>query len=154
MQNMVDKAVAYLMQYGLSFVYAILIFIIGKWAARFVSRIAGATMHKAKLNETLASFLKNIIYYVLLIFVCIAALNKLGIETTSFVALVGAAGLAVGFWAKVEDLRANWGKDKEWDPKMDPTHRDKEYKGWLKAVTRTFDWTDEPLKHRSSRGVG
>jgi len=95
-QNIVDKAVGYFMQYGLSFVYAILIFIIGKWAARVVSKIAGAAMHKAKLNETLSSFLKNIIYYVLLIFICIAALNKIGVETTSFVALIGAAGLAVG----------------------------------------------------------
>jgi len=95
-QNILDKAVGYFMQYGLSFIYAVLIFIIGKWAARLVSKIAGATMHRAKLNETLASFLKNIIYYVLLIFVVIAALNKLGIETTSFVAIIGAAGLAVG----------------------------------------------------------
>ena len=96
MQNILDKAVGYFMQYGLSFVYAILIFIIGKWAARVVSKIAGAAMHKSKLNETLTSFLKNIIYYVLLIFVIIAALNKIGIETTSFIAIIGAAGLAVG----------------------------------------------------------
>jgi len=95
-QNILDKALAYLMQYGLSFVYALLIFIIGKWLARFVSKISGAAMNKAKLNETLAAFLKNIIYYTLLIFVCIAALNKIGVETTSFVALIGAAGLAVG----------------------------------------------------------
>lgn len=96
MQNIMDKAMGYVMQYGLAFLYAILIFIIGKWLARVIAKIAGAAMHKAKLNETLSSFLKNIIYYVLLIFVCIAALNKLGIETTSFVALIGAAGLAVG----------------------------------------------------------
>ncbi|MGE5197192.1 MAG: mechanosensitive ion channel family protein, partial [Deltaproteobacteria bacterium] len=56
----------------------------------------GMAMTKARLNETLASFIKNIVYYLLLIFVCVAALNKLGIETTSFVALIGAAGLAVG----------------------------------------------------------
>jgi glycerol kinase len=62
-------------------------------------------------------------------------------ETTALGAAY-AAGLAVGFWKEVEDLRANWGKDKEWTPKMDPAKRDKEYKGWLKAVTRTFDWTD------------
>lgn len=96
MQNIWDKAVEYFMQYGLSFVYAILIFLIGKWAARLVSKIAASVMQKSKINETLTSFLKNIIYYVLLIFVCIAALNKVGIETTSFVALIGAAGLAVG----------------------------------------------------------
>ena len=96
MQNVLDKAISLFMKYGISFVYAILIFIIGKWVARQVSKIAGAAMHKAKVNETLTSFLKNIIYYVLLIFVCIAALNKIGIETTSFVAILGAAGLAVG----------------------------------------------------------
>jgi len=96
MQNILDKALAYFMQYGLNFVYAILIFIIGKWAARLVSKISAAAMGKAKLNETLASFFKNIIYYVILIFVGVAALNKIGIETTSFVAIIGAAGLAVG----------------------------------------------------------
>src|SRR5947207_2564982 len=53
-----------------------------------------------------------------------------------------AAGLAVGFWSEVEDLRANWGRDKEWQPQMDPQERDKEYAFWKKAVTRTFDWLD------------
>ena len=62
-------------------------------------------------------------------------------ETTSLGAAY-AAGLAVGFWKEVEDLRANWGKDKEWDPKMDAMQRDKLHKGWLKAVTRTFDWVE------------
>jgi len=62
-------------------------------------------------------------------------------ETTSLGAAY-AAGLAVGFWSEVEDLRANWGKDKEWQPQMDPAERDKEYAFWKKAVTRTFDWLD------------
>jgi len=62
-------------------------------------------------------------------------------ETTSLGAAY-AAGLAVGFWSNVEDLRANWAKDKEWQPAMDAAHRDKEYKGWKKAVTRTFDWVE------------
>ncbi len=96
MQTVIDKAVEYFMQYGLSFVYAILIFIVGKWLAKFVSKLSGVAMARAKLNETLISFLRNVVYYGLLIFVCIAALNKIGIETTSFVALIGAAGLAVG----------------------------------------------------------
>jgi small conductance mechanosensitive channel len=96
MQNILDKVLGYVMQYGLAFIYAILIFIIGRWLVRLIAKIAGDVMKRAKLNETLASFLKNIIYYVLLIFVCIAALNKIGIETTPFVALIGAAGLAVG----------------------------------------------------------
>ena len=62
-------------------------------------------------------------------------------ETTALGAAY-AAGLAVGFWKNVEDLRSNWAKDKEWDPKMDEALRDKEYKGWKKAVTRTFDWVE------------
>jgi len=62
-------------------------------------------------------------------------------ETTALGAAY-AAGLAVGFWENVEDLRANWAKDKEWDPKMDAELRDKEYKGWKKAVTKTFDWVE------------
>jgi glycerol kinase len=62
-------------------------------------------------------------------------------ETTSLGAAY-AAGLAVGFWSEVEDLRANWGKDKEWQPRMDPQEREKEYAFWKKAVTRTFDWLE------------
>jgi glycerol kinase len=62
-------------------------------------------------------------------------------ETTALGAAY-AAGLATGFWAAVEDLRANWAKDKEWHPKMDAAERDKEYRLWKKAVTRTFDWQE------------
>jgi small conductance mechanosensitive channel len=96
MQDIVNKVLGYVMPYALALLYAVLIFIIGKWVARQVAKMAGIGMAKSKLNETLASFLKNAIYYIMLIFVSIAALNKLGIETTSFVALIGAAGLAVG----------------------------------------------------------
>jgi glycerol kinase len=62
-------------------------------------------------------------------------------ETTALGAAY-AAGLAVGYWAEVEDLRANWAKDKTWEPKMDAALRDKEYALWKKAVTRTFDWAE------------
>lgn len=60
-------------------------------------------------------------------------------ETTSLGAAY-AAGLATGFWAKIDDLRANWGKDQEWVPQMEEEKRKKLYSGWLKAVTKTFDW--------------
>ncbi len=62
-------------------------------------------------------------------------------ETTALGAAY-AAGLAVGFWKEVEDLRANWGKDKEWDPQMDPAERDKEYRFWKKAVQKSMDWLE------------
>jgi glycerol kinase len=63
-------------------------------------------------------------------------------ETTALGAAY-AAGLAVGFWSEVEDLRENWAKDKEWKPKMDAATRDKDYALWKKAVTRTFDWVEK-----------
>jgi glycerol kinase len=65
-------------------------------------------------------------------------------ETTSLGAAY-AAGLATGFWSAVEDLRANWAKDKEWLPKMDAAEREREYGLWKKAVTRTFDWVEHEM---------
>ncbi len=62
-------------------------------------------------------------------------------ETTSLGAAY-AAGLATGLWSKVDDLRANWAKDKEWRPQMPADVQDKLYRGWLRAVTRTFDWVE------------
>ena len=62
-------------------------------------------------------------------------------ETTALGAAY-AAGLAVGYWKDYDELRANWGKDKEWQPAMDAELRKKLYSGWKKAVTRTFDWVE------------
>jgi glycerol kinase len=62
-------------------------------------------------------------------------------ETTALGAAY-AAGLAVGYWRDFDELRANWGQDKAWEPQMDPKERQKLYRGWKKAVTRTFDWMD------------
>ncbi len=60
-------------------------------------------------------------------------------ETTSLGAAY-AAGLAVGFWSSEEEMRQNWGVDKEWRPRMSPADRERLYAGWKKAVARTFDW--------------
>jgi glycerol kinase len=62
-------------------------------------------------------------------------------ETTALGAAY-AAGLAVGFWGDFDELRANWGQDKQWIPNMDSNQRGKLYSGWKKAVTRTFDWIE------------
>lgn len=96
MQETLDKVYGYIVQYGISFIAAILIFIIGKWLARIATKFLEKAMIAAKVDKTLTSFTKNITYYVILIFVIIAALGKLGIQTSSFIALIGAAGLAVG----------------------------------------------------------
>jgi len=62
-------------------------------------------------------------------------------ETTALGAAY-AAGLAVGFWSSYEDLRHNWGKDREWTPRMEAAEIEREYAQWKKAVTRTFDWVE------------
>ncbi|HQT60975.1 MAG TPA: glycerol kinase GlpK [Acidiphilium sp.] len=62
-------------------------------------------------------------------------------ETTALGAAY-AAGLAVGYWANLEDLRANWGVDKTWEPAMAAETRDKYYRSWKKAVQRSFAWVD------------
>jgi glycerol kinase len=54
-----------------------------------------------------------------------------------------AAGLAVGFWNSLDELRSYWGKDTEWQPRMDAGIRERLYQGWKKAVTRTFDWVEK-----------
>jgi glycerol kinase len=66
-------------------------------------------------------------------------------ETTALGAAY-AAGLAVGFWKDFDDLRKNWQEDKRWEPTMDAAERDRQYRLWKKAVTKTFDWVDEDVQ--------
>ncbi|MGI8994043.1 MAG: glycerol kinase GlpK [Nocardioidaceae bacterium] len=65
-------------------------------------------------------------------------------ETTALGAAY-AAGLAVGYWADEDDLRQNWGEDKRWTPQMDSDAREKTYRNWKKAVTKTLDWVDDDV---------
>ncbi|HEX5993754.1 MAG TPA: FGGY-family carbohydrate kinase, partial [Jiangellales bacterium] len=62
-------------------------------------------------------------------------------ETTALGAAY-AAGLAVGFWGGLDDLSAHWAEDKRWEPQMDSDERERTYRNWKKAVTKTFDWVD------------
>ncbi|MBI4940617.1 MAG: glycerol kinase GlpK [Actinobacteria bacterium] len=63
-------------------------------------------------------------------------------ETTALGAAY-AAGLAVGYWSGEDDLRKNWSEGGRWEPDMEDDVRDKKYRQWKKAVTRTFDWVDD-----------
>ncbi|PUE67732.1 mechanosensitive ion channel family protein [Arcobacter lacus] len=84
-----------------SFIVALLIFFIGKWIVNKIVAILGKVLRRINgIDETLVKFLENIVYYALLTVVIIAALNKLGIATTSFLAILGAAGLAIGLALK------------------------------------------------------
>jgi small conductance mechanosensitive channel len=82
--------------YALPLLWAIVIFIVGRIVARIISNTVAKMMTKSKVDETLVKFGKNIIYIALMVFVILAALGKLGIETTSFAAIIAAAGLAIG----------------------------------------------------------
>lgn len=87
--------------YAFSFVMALLIFVIGKWAVNKLVTLLGKVLRKVKgMDETLIKFLENIVYYALMIVVILTALGKLGVETTSFLAILGAAGLAIGLALK------------------------------------------------------
>ncbi|MDQ7043808.1 MAG: mechanosensitive ion channel [Sulfurimonas sp.] len=91
-----DIFITYTSEYGLKIVAAILIFIIGKWAVNKITALTKKMMIKAKIDTTLVEFAESLIYFVLLLMVLLASLNALGINTTSFLAVFGAASLAVG----------------------------------------------------------
>jgi small conductance mechanosensitive channel len=81
-------------------VAALLIFLIGRWVAGRIARaVAGAT-ERANVDQTLTRFLKSVVYMALLVMVILAAVQQLGVEATSFLAILGAAGLAVGLALK------------------------------------------------------
>ncbi len=82
--------------YGLKVIAAIAIFIVGRLIAKGVRGFVRRMMTKAKVDPTLVGFVANMSYIALLAFVIVAALGQLGIQTTSFIAILGAAGLAVG----------------------------------------------------------
>ena len=82
--------------YGINILAALIIFIVGRFAAGFVTARLKKVMEARKVEASLAGFTCSMVQVGLLAFVVIAALGKLGIQTTSFVAIVGAAGLAIG----------------------------------------------------------
>lgn len=82
--------------YGLKIVAAIIVLIVGRWIAKAIRKLVKKILIKRNIDPTLVSFVGNLAYIALLTFVIIAALAQLGIQTTSFIAVIGAAGLAVG----------------------------------------------------------
>ncbi len=99
-QQASDILNVYLIPWGIKIVTAIAIFIIGRWIARALTKASGRIMGKSGVDETLSDFLGKIIYALLLIAVIIAALEQLGVNTTSAIAIFAAAGLAIGMALK------------------------------------------------------
>jgi small conductance mechanosensitive channel len=82
--------------FGLKAVIAIIIFLVGRFVARLLARGLRKLMEKQEVDKILESFVSNLVYWTVMIFVIIAAINQIGIQTTSLIAVMGAAGLAVG----------------------------------------------------------
>jgi len=82
--------------YGIKVLAAIAIFIIGKMIAKWVKKLVIKVMKKADVDQIIIGFTSSIAYIAMLAFVVVAALGQLGIQTTSFIAILGAAGLAIG----------------------------------------------------------
>lgn len=99
-QTILENIVAFLSERGVDFLIglagAIAILIIGRWVVRLSTNGFKKVLERAKVDQTLTNFVTNVLYYLLMAIVLIAALNNLGIPTTSVVAVLGAATLAIG----------------------------------------------------------
>ncbi len=85
-----------LMQYGPKLLAAIVIFYVGKLISKWLKRLVGRMMNKASVDPLIVSFTSSIVYMAMMVFVVVATLGQVGIQTTSFIAILGAAGLAIG----------------------------------------------------------
>ena len=96
LQQILTKSQDLIALYGLNIIAALLILLIGRWAARIFRKVIQNVMVRTKVDTTLVSFVASLSYVALMAFIVLAALGQLGIQTTSFIAVLGAAGLAVG----------------------------------------------------------
>ena len=97
MEEIIPKLQEWITFYGLKVLAAIVIFFIGRWIAKALKRLTERVMTKNNVDPTLISFVGDLTYVALLVFVVVAAINQVGVQTTSFIAVIGAAGLAIGF---------------------------------------------------------
>ena len=100
LSKVLDTLTVWVTQYSVKLVAAILIIIIGRWISRRIPTLSGRLLEKNNVDVTLVRFAENLIYYALIVVVLIAAVGQLGINTTSFLTIVGAAGLAIALALK------------------------------------------------------
>lgn len=96
LNGVIEIIQGYVSLYGLRILGAIVLFFIGRWVVKAAVRFAGRLMDRAKIDPTLRSFGGNILYALGMTFVILAVLGQIGVETASLIAMLGAAGLAVG----------------------------------------------------------
>ena len=82
--------------FGLRLLYAVLIIFVGRWVVKLLLKIIKSALEKTTVEETVRIFVANLLSTLLMVIIFIAAINQLGIETTSIIAMLGAAGLAIG----------------------------------------------------------
>ena len=88
--------IALIVAWGIKILGAVAIYIVGKWIAKFLTNLFRKMLERSNTDITLIKFLGDLVYFGLIVLVIIAALGTLGVNTTSFAAIIGAAGLAVG----------------------------------------------------------
>jgi small conductance mechanosensitive channel len=91
-----DKIEEWVVFYGFKIVAAVAILIVGRWVAKALKKLIQKLMSKRDLEPIIVGFVSNLAYIALMAFIIIAAMGQLGIQTTSFIAVIGAAGLAIG----------------------------------------------------------
>ncbi len=97
MDTFSEQMVIFITTYGIKIIGAIIILILGRIVAGIGRNVVSRILEKSKTDQAIVSFVGNLIYFLILIFAVLAALAKFGIQTASFVAILGAAGFAVGF---------------------------------------------------------
>lgn len=100
LDSQADYMNVYIIPWGINFVTALVVFVLGRWFAKVICRFLNRLMKRANVDAILIAFIENILYFALLIIVVIAALDRLGVNTTSVLAVFAAAGLAVGLALK------------------------------------------------------
>lgn len=92
-----DALQALIISYSVRILVSLLIFLVGRWAARLLVNGLKKVLDKASVDQTLSSFMTNLLYYTVLVVIVVTALSNLGLETTTVIAVMGGATLAIGF---------------------------------------------------------
>jgi len=97
LEGLIEQAPELIVTYGMKIILAIIIFLIGKYLAGVAKKLSNKLMTKRNIDPTVVSFVANIAWALVLVFTVVATLGQIGIQTASLVAVIGAAGLAIGF---------------------------------------------------------
>jgi small conductance mechanosensitive channel len=93
----IDALQALIVTYSARILVSLAIFFVGRWAAALLVDTVKKMLNRASVDQTLVSFMANLLYYAALIIIIVTALSNLGLETTTVIAIMGGATLAIGF---------------------------------------------------------